>query len=111
MRCALDLGEGQWRADNSGMASRLELFSFRRTPRTAMSLRLERRSHRLRLELWPLATVLLSALALAGTQTDAATDSTPSSSERSRVHVMSYNIKGLPAILVGSQYKSSRYST
>jgi endonuclease/exonuclease/phosphatase family metal-dependent hydrolase len=31
----------------------------------------------------------------------------PSSSQ---VHVMSYNIKGLPGILVGSQYKSRRYS-
>jgi endonuclease/exonuclease/phosphatase family metal-dependent hydrolase len=31
-------------------------------------------------------------------------------SSSSRVHVMSYNIKGLPGVLVGSQYKSRRYS-
>jgi endonuclease/exonuclease/phosphatase family metal-dependent hydrolase len=76
------------------------------------------------------AGVLLSVLALAGTQTGSARDSTFDSSSEfngylpvvprpappgtgpssSRLHVVSYNIKGLPGILVGPRYKSRRYS-
>jgi len=92
-------------------------------------LRPNRRSHRLLRALWLLAGGLLSGLALAGTQTESVTHPTFTSSSEldevsriaprtapvagpssSRVHVMSYNIKGLPEPLLGSRYKSRRFS-